>query len=596
MNTSVEDHNSGFRKIEIFLLLSLFSVPILRSIINDAWVFDIVGQLDSWYYYGYGHHYDDRTFLDQYYKISRLPWILIKFAFYKFFDVTTGSYAIQYVMLGGAASFMYMAFRRTVGAAAAFAGAMFFLAYPYSYSSGGASYHNTCAGFFLCLSLYCAVEAAERKRNALWLITAGAAMALTVHSIVVAINMLLMPVSIYVLHFRNRHQAWPPVWRSLLLPALGGLAVTGLLCLANASVGRNPWFFMLQFDLAARFVSDNSNQKSWWHSWSSLWFLSKATLYLWPLLAGAVAGVFGAIIAGYRRDMEGSRRSMVVLHMLGLTFYALLWVFWQSIGQTALDWDYFAYHLVFPLAASVAGFAGMVNGKPLERPSSVVFFAIFTPLIVVLPLLLNPYAYVPKTVPVLISAIMGLSLATLFLLALSGRVLVRMAAFVVLSVTAVVDGSYLLGATALTSCHVARVGMQSIDEAHQTLTATGYPYDKVLIFGEQADKVSVENGCTPAEGLLSMGDFYASLVSTGFNYLAGPWDATRIEDIPEKFLRAAVGDDKLIVLVTTDTGRMDALVRRFAEVGLSVAPNSQSVVSLKTIPAKLVMFRVVPRP
>ncbi len=95
--------------------------------------------------------------------------------------------------------------------------------------------------------------------------------------------------------------------------------------------------------------------------------------------------------------------------------------------------------------------------------------------------------------------------------------------------------------------------MQSIDEAHQTLTATGYPYDKVLIFGEQADKVSVENGCTPAEGLLSMGDFYASLVSTGFNYLAGPWDATRIEDIPEKFLRAAVGDDKLIVLVTTDT-------------------------------------------
>ncbi len=136
---------------------------------------------------------------------------------------------------------------------------------------------------------------------------------------------------------------------------------------------------------------------------------------------------------------------MVVLHMLGLTFYALLWVFWQSIGQTALDWDYFAYHLVFPLAASVAGFAGMVNGKPLERPSSVVFFAIFTPLIVVLPLLLNPYAYVPKTVPVLISAIMGLSLATLFLLALSGRVLVRMAAFVVLSVTAVVDGSYLLG-------------------------------------------------------------------------------------------------------------------------------------------------------
>ncbi len=67
-------------QLPIVLDLGMLSaIPVVQAIINDSWLYSTLGWLDPWYYLGYGLNYLDPTYLNDYYKVSRVPWILVEF-------------------------------------------------------------------------------------------------------------------------------------------------------------------------------------------------------------------------------------------------------------------------------------------------------------------------------------------------------------------------------------------------------------------------------------------------------------------------------------------------------------------------------------
>ncbi len=354
-----------------FDLLLLILIPVVFMLINDDWMFSPIGWVDAWYYVGYGLKYNDPSFMDAYYKISRLPWILIEYIFRSNFDYYHAGVMMQLMLMMGTIFALYMALLRTLGRIGAFFGTLFFATYTFSYASGGADYHNGSGGLFFALSWICALRAAETKVSVRWTVATGVMVALSVHSIIVMANLVLIPVVFFVAHYRNLHDRWPPILRTILLGAVGAVAITLLLCAINWSVGRNPWFFLLQFKLASSFVSDSTHQSSWWHDWSTPWYLSTSRLYLFPAAAGLLASLPLTLYI-WRKEKNPKRRNMQVIYALLCTFYGLLWIFWQTMGQTSLDWVYFAYPLIFPLAGLI-GAAAAVNAGKLDGELGISF-------------------------------------------------------------------------------------------------------------------------------------------------------------------------------------------------------------------------------
>ncbi len=98
-------------------------------LINDDWMFSPIGWVDAWYYVGYGLKYNDPSFLDTYYKISRLPWILIEYIFRSNFDYYHASVMMQLMLMMGTIFALYMALLRTLGRVGAFFGTLFYATY-----------------------------------------------------------------------------------------------------------------------------------------------------------------------------------------------------------------------------------------------------------------------------------------------------------------------------------------------------------------------------------------------------------------------------------------------------------------------------------
>src|SRR5437660_1243391 len=124
----------------------LCCIPLLQAVINDGWIYSDVGGFDSWVYFGYGLNYADPNYLDSYYKISRLPWILLEFVGRSVFNPVIASWILQIGSLALGSASLYFLFVRTLDRRSAFLGAAIFAAYPFAHSSGGGDYHNTIAG------------------------------------------------------------------------------------------------------------------------------------------------------------------------------------------------------------------------------------------------------------------------------------------------------------------------------------------------------------------------------------------------------------------------------------------------------------------
>ncbi len=166
----------------------------------------------------------------------------------------------------------------------AFFGTLFYATYTFSYASGGADYHNGSGAFLSALFLDLPLRAAETKVSVRWTVATGVMVALSVHSIIVMANLVLIPVVFFVAHYRNLHDRWPPILRTILLARWGGRDYSPSL---RHQLERRAQSLVLPASVQACVfvVSDSTHQSSWWHDWSTPWYLSTSRLYLFPAAA-----------------------------------------------------------------------------------------------------------------------------------------------------------------------------------------------------------------------------------------------------------------------------------------------------------------------
>ncbi|MCO6187966.1 hypothetical protein [Rhizobium sp. L1K21] len=559
-------------------------------------MFTAVGWLDPWYYIGYGLNYDNPDFLDDYYKISRLPWILIEYFVRDNFSYYYSGVIIQMTLMMGTTAAMYAALFRTIGRTGALFGVLFYATYVYSYASGGADYHNGCGGLFFALSWICAIRAGETQASARWTVATGAMIGLSVHSIIVMVNLAPIPIVFLLAQYRTLNHRWPPIAKTLLWLASGALLVTALLCIVNWSVGRNPLFFLLQFKLASSFIADSSHQTAWWHDWGTPWYLSVNRLYLIPAAAG-LAVTFPLAFYIWKSEKNKTRRDIALLYVLLYAFYGALWIFWQSVGQTALDWIYFAYPLIFPLSGLV-GAAASVHAEKLDREAGIYFSLIpaFSVFLVLAPFALHPVFYFEMT-DKLFFAVIGFNfLFLVFILARGvGRWQSTFASGLLCSV-AISILNYNAGRGEIDhfkrdSCHYNAINGAAIEEAHRFLRESGFGFDRILIWGDANESVRLPL-CPGAPGSVSLGQIWPSLVSTGFRYVAAPWEAKKLEEISIRRFQEISENPTLIVQVSNSLISAEELRNRFAVVASAEMPGQINSHQLKTLPLKLYFFEV----
>jgi hypothetical protein len=331
---------------------------------------------------------------------------------------------------------------------------------------------------------------------------------------------------------------------------------------------------MKQFALATSFVADNTHQAPYWHPWSSGFFWDQR---FFGLLVGASLASVVAILSeaiGRRRQME---RQRLFLWFAYLSSFGI-WIGWQTAGQTALDWDFFSYPLVFPLIGAVVASVPNLRGSD-ELWGTPWMAAIYGALAigVLFPLLHDPGWFA-------LLRTYGFSvLTTVALLLFAGTLVVRFArptlVALVIGVPLITLGDFSSAAPeafAYRACTPARDRESLVIQAHRHLYRLQPDYNVKIWFDVYADdqvpaSETVRSNCTDAK--IGFEKFGFSLVSTGYYYLGNPWSTPHsLDSLDGQTIAGLHQSHALLVYITADKARIEAFKARFAQAGAPVEP------------------------
>ena len=566
----------------------IWIIPLVQAVINDAWLYQPIGWLDPWYYLGYGlNYYSDPTFpFPGYYKSSRLPWIFLEFIARHLFNPILASWVLQLGTLALGSTSLYFLFSRTLGRNAAFVGAALFAAFPFVHGNGGADYQNALAGPLYCLTWWLAIRAADLGLTANRLFWIGAAVIATIHTNVVFINLLPVTALHFFWTYLDKHRKLPPLLPLILWSGTGAVAITIILALVNRSVGRPLLFFLPQFRLAGSFVANPSHQQPWYQAWSSGWYL--ASYYLGPFIAALVLAMVTFIAATCHKHRQ------VMVFCVCYIFAALLWIFWQSVGQTALQqaYFYFAYPLAFPFVGVItASFAFWAPQRSLNLFAKLAIPTIIIGILANYCNILQKYNILPQ-IPILNATIFGLIFCAIIFL--TPKIVRFWAAIFTLSVS-VAFGTLSAQHYSPFHCHVPRELEKAIDSAHRLIRAeqraNGLHFYQVFLWAEGKEQISFPAHC-PTSPTDNLSDFEASLTSTGFAYLEPSWGVKNMEDISRERFESAASPKGLVVFITKNTDRVDQLAKRFTALGITPTNNRFEIVKTEITQIPIYMFLV----
>jgi hypothetical protein len=428
------------------VLYALLAAAALLLAGNDNFGFDPPGYLDSFFYVGYFWHYTEHLpFLEEYYKLSRLPWVLPGFAAHSLAGPIAGTYVLVYATMAAGAAAMYLLVRDATGhrVVAAVVASAWACCTP-GHGPGGFNYHVAGAAVYYigaCWSILRAVQVGSPSAAVL----SGALFACAVHTHLFFITFapLLM-----LFHVAAGNDAVTERLRRLgrdgLLALGGGLAITGVLAATNGLTGGRWLFFMPQIEYT-RWLAQGANNTAWVADpgrWAS------GALYLVLPALFLLAGL--AALSG-RRDPN--RRTLRVLVVQAWIALGILAYFQFVRRQTLLDHDYQAFALyvhAFPCLA-----AGLAAGSRLttSRAGTIAGIAtavILFPLLALLPSPLPQWASAtsaaiglatapPVSVPILAGL---LAVAVMLMVRGTARLLVFAAWFSIVNASIAPAGSY----------------------------------------------------------------------------------------------------------------------------------------------------------
>jgi predicted outer membrane lipoprotein len=451
---------------------------------------------------------------------------------------------------------LYFALRLTFGRLPALIAGIFIAGSTFMYANGGADYHNTLAGVFYCLSMLFCAHYAQRQFSSRHLTVMGTAIALTVHTNVVFLNLAPILLAQYLLAYRINQAKFPPLIPVVLSIVSGALGITILLGLMNFIVGRQFLFFVQQFRIVSYFLADSSRQQVWWQPWSSFWFLNYP--YMGLFFAGTLLSAATLAIAVPRRS-RSPRYASASLISVAYLCAAFIWAFWQSVGQTALEPLYFAFPLGLLLAAALAAMVAIMVEREME-PLALTLFAVCFAVMTIIGV--HEADAVDKAIGGL-SWPLAIRVTIAFSTALACLGLLRWSlwfwpiaglALAAANALAVSDKA----AFAASSCTLNRDAYELVLDAGSALRKIRVPRTKIFLFSDYGEELVLGEGCEQRHALLS--GVNDAIVAYGeFQYAAPAWSQKTLETLEPERWREMVTTHGAIAFLTYNPARISVL-------------------------------------
>jgi hypothetical protein len=544
-------------------VIVITSIPLVLLLLNNTWIYPKYSNIDEWMYVGYGYNYFDPAFYTANYKISRLPWVLTEALVRGSFPPLLSSWILGFGVLALGNIALYFALRISFGRLPALFAGIFTAGLTFMHANGGADYHNTLAGAFYCIAmLYCA-ECARRQSALRDLVFFGACIALSVHTNQLFINLVPILFGQYMLCYRVNHLKFPPLIAATFAMTVGAVGVTVLLGFINLSFGRQFLFFNEQLRLVSSFLADSSLQKGWWEPWSSFWFLN--IQYMGIFFAATLLSLTTLLIAIPLR-LKSASHAYATIFSGAYLCSILIWVFWQSMGQTALEPRYFAFPLGFPLAGAFAAAISTVvtrEVKPIFIAVGAAGFAAATIAAV------HDVTFVNSLIGAF-SDRLGLRVAAAFSIAFAILILIRWSLWF-----APIAGLALCAANALavfvrtdyaaSTCDMNQNAYELIVDASRLLHKTGVPGTKIFVFSDYGAEVKASPACS--ERHVPLGWLQDAIGATGFENVDSYWNNRTVETVEPERWSQIVTSGRIIGFLTYDSTRVSVLRDRLEAAG-----------------------------
>ena len=540
--------------VAFYLTAVTFIYLLFQYAFNPAIFYDPIGWLDPFIYVGYGQYYALPNFLSDYYKVSRLPWVLLEFAVRQIFRPEDAAFLLQFVCssLMSVCAFFY--FRRLISTQNALLIAMTTIFIPLLHANGGADYHNTfCGGlYFLTLALLFATIARKSMAFAAY---AGAAAAAAVHTNPSLI--LLFPAVLFssFVVCRTYHRSVGFMLSGTGIAAVGVFGATIGLGLISAAFGRAFLFFTPQLD----YILSLQKHNAWWSQYS--WELlknSKSNAYL--------VGIFGislveiAVLFFERRHSRNAYEAMAAYAGYALSF--LLAVGVQFGGQTILEPDYMNYVLLLgtltPLGYLIERYL-----PPVSDRHRLILFALI-PLACAVMLAGSTWIYqVLRLGSFTPFAEVSLALAGIYL-ALVGFTATRFnLAIVALPALTVALIPY-LQIYAYDACRTsAHLNVLLIDASTFATEVAGNP-ERVYVFADPREQMT-----EPCFKGFKTSDLASSFTEIGHEFLGKPFGEQQLDQLTRDDFADLVGDKGIVALLVVQDATKDRFLGVAAKLGLN---------------------------
>jgi hypothetical protein len=533
---------------------------------------------DSWNYVGLFREYLNPDFAPGAYKLARLPWILAGFLTHQLFPPVPAAYVLHgsFLILTSLALFagLYALSGRVslAGVAATMLGF-----YTHAHGSGGWDYHNTAAGAFYLLAFLLLALPGTTSGRRVHCLAAGVATALAVHSNITFVNFLPALVFVHLQTIRVRAGRLPPV-RALLARVawgtLGAVLVTAVLGFINVLAGREFFFFSVLAKITAQYVADPRFVAGWKRE--AGWFL--AATYL--ALPAAVFFVGALSLVVNRRSVNDRTNGIAWALILQFLVMSLVWVGWETAGQLALSWSYFAYVLIPSCFIAIGGLFAF--GWPAWCERHWVVSILLTA--VAAALFLSGAA--DSLLRALLSTVGTRLVATVcasFVVALGSFVL-RPAIVPLLVVLGVFAAGNSLMATnpidytAQDTCKLQQDIYAAVVEGASDLGALDKTHSRVRTWFDEGEQLHPTNNCRVNLGWMS-----SAMTQMAFlPYLASPWPTMpAVDAVPDSAIRTIVATDGILVIVTARQRNIDAWDRRLKAMDLEHREVANRLVRLR---------------
>lgn len=332
----------GFNNIA--LIIAVFLIPVSLLFFFQSAFFSETPWIDPFIYIGYGHNYFDQSFLGHYYKISRLPYVLVQVAFRSLFNSEIAGYVMHFTIYT-LSSYLIFTISRKIsnilpGLLIAMVTPLLLILY-----SGRPDYHNNFSAItFLSLILYvitfCDKRGGGEKKE---LFIAGALYAIVVYcNILLSFDALIYSLVFYFcIRTKNNLPIIDKISNKILFVFAGFLFCTLTLCLINYSTGRQ---FLFMKPLWSFILGSNpGDNESYWKPFSSF---IKTTEHLSYFFAMFLYSIF---ITAYLLFKKSYKKELLVF-LINIAFILVFieMILTQLMGINNINLDYFAFSGLVP--------------------------------------------------------------------------------------------------------------------------------------------------------------------------------------------------------------------------------------------------------